>query len=128
MPRVLLIATTTGYQTRAFGEAAERLGVELVFATDRCHRLDDPWGEGRRELDPRSVHDLPGLLLFPQLRVTHIHHRRDKFVIRPEKVRQDPQAGTQCSERQCDGGNHDRQPKRKGLSLPGSRNGALHKA
>ena len=46
MPRVLLIATTTGYQTRAFGEAAERLGVELVFATDRCHRLDDPWRDG----------------------------------------------------------------------------------
>jgi len=46
MRRVLLIATTTGYQTRAFGEAAQRLGVELVFATDRCHRLDDPWRDG----------------------------------------------------------------------------------
>ncbi len=43
MKRVLLLATTTGYQTRAFGEAAERLGAELVFATDRCHLLDDPW-------------------------------------------------------------------------------------
>jgi hypothetical protein len=43
MPRVLLLATTTGYQTRAFGEAAERLGIELVFATDRCHMLEDPW-------------------------------------------------------------------------------------
>jgi len=41
--RILLLATTTGYQTRAFGEAAERLGVELVFATDRCHQIDDPW-------------------------------------------------------------------------------------
>jgi hypothetical protein len=41
--RVLLVATTTGYQTRAFGEAAARLGVELVFATDRCAVLDDPW-------------------------------------------------------------------------------------
>lgn len=28
---------------RAFGEAAERLGVELAFATDRCHQLEDPW-------------------------------------------------------------------------------------
>ena len=46
MSRVLLIATTTGYQTRAFGEAAERMGVELVFATDRCHQLDDPWRDG----------------------------------------------------------------------------------
>jgi hypothetical protein len=26
-----------------FGEAAEHLGVELVFATDRCHVIDDPW-------------------------------------------------------------------------------------
>jgi ATP-grasp domain/L-amino acid ligase C-terminal domain 2/ATP-grasp N-terminal domain len=43
MPRVLLLATTTGYQTRAFGAAAEELGVRLVFATDRCHQLDDPW-------------------------------------------------------------------------------------
>src|SRR5437879_12541705 len=41
--RVLILATTTGYQTRAFGEAAERLGVELVFATDRCHMIEDPW-------------------------------------------------------------------------------------
>jgi D-alanine-D-alanine ligase-like ATP-grasp enzyme len=43
MARVLLLAKTTGYQTRAFGEAAERLGVELVFATDRCNVLEDPW-------------------------------------------------------------------------------------
>jgi hypothetical protein len=41
--RVLLFATTTGYQTRMFGEAAGRLGVDLVFATDRCDMLDDPW-------------------------------------------------------------------------------------
>jgi biotin carboxylase len=41
--RVLLLATTTGYQTRAFGDAAERLGVELTFATDRCRGLEDPW-------------------------------------------------------------------------------------
>ncbi len=38
-----LLATTTGYQTRAFGDAASRLGVELVFATDRCHLIEDPW-------------------------------------------------------------------------------------
>ena len=46
MRRVLLIAATTGYQTRAFGEAAARLDAELVFATDRCHQLDDPWRDG----------------------------------------------------------------------------------
>jgi len=41
--RILILSTTTGYQLRSFGEAAARLGIELVFATDRCHRLDDPW-------------------------------------------------------------------------------------
>ncbi len=44
--RVLLLATTLGYQTRAFGEAAAALGVQLAFATDRCHVLDDPWRDG----------------------------------------------------------------------------------
>jgi biotin carboxylase len=43
MSTVLVLATTTGYQTRAFGDAAVRLGVELVFATDRCHLIEDPW-------------------------------------------------------------------------------------
>jgi biotin carboxylase len=44
--RILFLATTTGYQTRMFGEAAERLGIKLVFATDRCDQLDDPWWDG----------------------------------------------------------------------------------
>ena len=43
MRRVLLVATTTGYQIRSFGEAAGTLGVRLVFASDRCDRLEDPW-------------------------------------------------------------------------------------
>jgi biotin carboxylase len=43
MRRVLLLSNTTGYQLRAFNDAAQGLGIELVFATDRCHRLDDPW-------------------------------------------------------------------------------------
>src|SRR6185295_4377606 len=54
MSRVLVLAATTGYQTRAFGEAAERLGVELVFATDRCHLIDDPWQDGAI---PIRLHD-----------------------------------------------------------------------
>src|SRR4030088_3103238 len=52
--RVLLLATTTGYQTRAFGEAAERLGVELAFATDRCHLIEDPWQD---QAIPIRFHD-----------------------------------------------------------------------
>jgi biotin carboxylase len=43
MPRVLLVAATTGYQTRSFTEAAHRLGIEVLLATDRCHVLEDPW-------------------------------------------------------------------------------------
>ena len=41
--RVILFSTTTGYQVRAFDEAASALGVELQLATDRCDQLDDPW-------------------------------------------------------------------------------------
>ncbi len=44
--RVLLLATTTGYQTRMFEEAAASAGVEIVYGTDRCERLDDPWRDG----------------------------------------------------------------------------------
>jgi biotin carboxylase len=43
MPRVLLVAATTGYQTRSFTAAARRLGIDVVLATDRCHILEDPW-------------------------------------------------------------------------------------
>ena len=57
MPRILLLATTTGYQTRAFGDAAEILGAELVFATDRCHMLEDPWQDAAI---PIRFHDEDG--------------------------------------------------------------------
>ncbi len=30
---------------REFYGAAERLGVELILVTDRCHVLEDPWGD-----------------------------------------------------------------------------------
>src|ERR1700733_7908060 len=43
MPRVLLVAATTGYQTRSFTAAARRLGIDVLLATDRCHILEDPW-------------------------------------------------------------------------------------
>ncbi|MGH9668761.1 MAG: ATP-grasp domain-containing protein [Terriglobales bacterium] len=41
-----MLTTTTGYQTRAFVEAAERMGLEVAFGSDRCHVLDDPWQDG----------------------------------------------------------------------------------
>lgn len=43
--RVLLFAAKLGYQTRSLDEAARKLGVDVVFVTDRCHQLDDPWGD-----------------------------------------------------------------------------------
>lgn len=54
--RVLLFSHTTGYQLRAFNDAAERLGIEMVFATDRCHKLDDPWQD---RAVPVRFYDLP---------------------------------------------------------------------
>ena len=44
MKRILILASTTGYQTRVFEETARRIGYEPVMATDRCRHLDDPWG------------------------------------------------------------------------------------
>jgi len=43
--RILLFATKLGYQTRSFQAAADKLGVEITYATDRCHQLDDPWND-----------------------------------------------------------------------------------
>ena len=59
MKRVLVLSTTTGYQLRSFGEAAERLGVELVFGTDRCRSLNDPWQDSAI---PVRFHDTVGAL------------------------------------------------------------------
>lgn len=42
-PRILLLAATTGYQTRSFAAAAANAGASVVLATDRCHVLEDPW-------------------------------------------------------------------------------------
>src|SRR5580658_6409082 len=48
--RILILASKLGYQTRAFADAAKRLGVEVSLGTDRCHKLDDPWGDGAMAL------------------------------------------------------------------------------
>src|SRR5215470_14019905 len=42
---VLLFASKIGYQTRSFDAAARKLSVHLVFVTDRCHELANPWGD-----------------------------------------------------------------------------------
>jgi len=43
--RLLLFTAKLGYQTRSFEQAARKLGVQLVYVTDRCHQLEDPWGD-----------------------------------------------------------------------------------
>jgi ATP-grasp domain/L-amino acid ligase C-terminal domain 2/ATP-grasp N-terminal domain len=59
LKRILILSTTTGYQLRSFGAAAAELGFELVFATDRCHQIDDPWRDAavavRFHDEPASV-------------------------------------------------------------------------
>ncbi len=57
--RLALFASTTGYQIRVFAEAAGRLDVDLTLATDRCHVLDDPWGD---HAVPVKFRDVPGSL------------------------------------------------------------------
>ncbi len=66
MPRrLLLFAATTGYQIRVFADAARRLGVDLTLATDRCHVMEDPWGDRavavKFDRTPESVEALRGL-------------------------------------------------------------------
>jgi len=60
--RVLLVASKTGYQLREFYGAAKRLGIDLVLATDRCHVLDNPWGDDAIALQ-FDVEQAFGLLL-----------------------------------------------------------------
>ena len=43
--RLLLFTAKLGYQTRSFEDAAHKLGVQLAYITDRCHQLEDPWGD-----------------------------------------------------------------------------------
>lgn len=43
--RLLLFATKLGYQTKCFEDAARKLGIQLAYVTDRCHQLEDPWGD-----------------------------------------------------------------------------------
>jgi biotin carboxylase len=46
MSRLLILASKLGYQTRSFADAAKALGADVVFASDRCHQIEDPWADG----------------------------------------------------------------------------------
>src|ERR1700675_1812399 len=43
--RLLLFTNKLGYQTRTFEEVAGKHAVEIIYITDRCHQLEDPWGD-----------------------------------------------------------------------------------
>jgi hypothetical protein len=43
--RLLLFTNKLGYQTRSFEEAARKHAVEIIYVTDRCHQLENPWGD-----------------------------------------------------------------------------------
>jgi ATP-grasp domain/L-amino acid ligase C-terminal domain 2 len=43
--RLLLFTNKLGYQTRSFEEAARKHNTEIIYVTDRCHQLEDPWGD-----------------------------------------------------------------------------------
>jgi len=73
--RLLILASKLGYQTCSFADAARRLRVEVVFGTDRCHRLEDPWADAAiplhfeepeqaaRDLVARLVSNRPNAIL-----------------------------------------------------------------
>jgi biotin carboxylase len=58
--RVLILASKMGYQTREFAEAAKKLGVGVVWGTDRCHKLEDPWADGAMALHFESPEEAAG--------------------------------------------------------------------
>ena len=78
--RVLLLSTTTGYQLRSFGESADRLGIELVLATDRCDHLDDPWWHSDGS-HPRAIVVEPEPVLMARVAVFRAWLKR-----RPERA------------------------------------------
>ena len=55
--RLLLLISKLGYQARAFADAARRLGAEVVFGTDRCHQLEDPWRDSALALHFERAED-----------------------------------------------------------------------
>jgi biotin carboxylase len=45
VPSVVLLLPKSGYRNDDFLAAAERLGLEVILATDVCHRLAESWDE-----------------------------------------------------------------------------------
>jgi biotin carboxylase len=45
MPKVVLVLPKSGYRNEDFLAAAHRLGLEVIVASDVCHKLADVWDE-----------------------------------------------------------------------------------
>src|SRR6266850_1112758 len=45
MPKVVLVLPKSGYRNEDFVAAAQRLGLEVIAASDVCHQLADIWDE-----------------------------------------------------------------------------------
>jgi hypothetical protein len=43
--QLLLFTNKLGYQTRSFEEAARKNDTAIMYVSDRCHQLEDPWGD-----------------------------------------------------------------------------------
>ncbi len=65
---IIIVAAKLGYQVRIFSEAARQMGRQVTLITDRCHQLDDPWGD---EAIPLQF-DNPDLSSLPPLRADGI--------------------------------------------------------
>ena len=52
--RAMLLVPTRAYRTEDYIASAERLGIELCLANDRCHVLAETWPEGALPLDFRD--------------------------------------------------------------------------
>lgn len=65
---IVIVAAKLGYQVRIFTEAAKRIGLQIKLITDRCHQLEDPWGD---EAIPLQF-DNPDLASLPALKADGI--------------------------------------------------------
>ena len=65
---IIIVAAKLGYQVRIFTEAAQRMGQQVTLITDRCHQLEDPWGD---EAIPLQF-DNPDLASLPALKADGI--------------------------------------------------------
>jgi ATP-grasp domain/L-amino acid ligase C-terminal domain 2 len=61
--KILLFAAKLGYQTRSFQSAADKLRVEIIYVTDRCHQLDDPWNDRALAVHFESPDQAAGIVL-----------------------------------------------------------------